>query len=175
MKNKGFTLVGLVATIVVIGILSAIALPQFMNLQRDAKVATVEGLAAAIVSAADLSYSKALAEGKDSAANEQLDIQRESLALIQYGYPSVNEYGMEYFLFLESSRNNVDNLRWTWESNDSTPAGTPHYWVVTSTRLLKKGPYVSGDVVRTGCYVKYNAPTDVNTSFSVEIFTDGCD
>lgn len=40
-KKKGFTLIELIIVIVVIGILAGMALPKFMGVQRDAKVANL--------------------------------------------------------------------------------------------------------------------------------------
>lgn len=53
-ENKGFTLIELIIVIVILGILSVIALPKFIDLQRDAKIATLQGYAGAIKSANDL-------------------------------------------------------------------------------------------------------------------------
>ena len=48
--KKGFTLIELVVVIVILGILSAIAIPKFMDLQRDARISAVQGLVGAVKS-----------------------------------------------------------------------------------------------------------------------------
>jgi MSHA pilin protein MshA len=92
MNSKGFTLIELVVVIVILGILAVTAVPKYINLQADARTATLEGVKAAMQGAVALVYSKSLVAG-----NQKLSVTnnpRPTITLtdgtelyINYGYP----------------------------------------------------------------------------------------
>ena len=54
--QRGFTLIELVMVIVILGVLAAVAIPKFVDLGDEAKVAAAKGIAGALGSAATINY-----------------------------------------------------------------------------------------------------------------------
>ncbi|MGR5063854.1 pilus assembly FimT family protein [Photobacterium sp. DNB22_13_2] len=63
MNNKGFTLIEMVAVIVLLGILAITAAPRFLGLTTDARIATLDGFSASFEVASELVHSKAIMNG----------------------------------------------------------------------------------------------------------------
>jgi MSHA pilin protein MshA len=62
-NNKGFTLLELVIVIIILGILSAVAIPHYLNIQKEAKIAATKGKLAAIRGGIELAHAKIMASG----------------------------------------------------------------------------------------------------------------
>jgi MSHA pilin protein MshA len=62
-KSSGFTLIELVVVITILGILAAFAVPKFIALDSQARIATINGLAGSVKSAASLARGMSMATG----------------------------------------------------------------------------------------------------------------
>ena len=98
-RQQGFTLIELVVVIVILGILAVTAAPKFMNLQGDARNASLQGLKGAIQGAAGIVYGKAAIAGLEDTASTVTPAPSVAVGtgkvLTNYGYPTATTGGID--------------------------------------------------------------------------------
>lgn len=72
-KQQGFTMIELIMVIVILGILTAVALPKFYDMQGDARIAKMKSAAAALRSGYAIAHSAYLVKGGGSVASVTLE------------------------------------------------------------------------------------------------------
>jgi prepilin-type N-terminal cleavage/methylation domain-containing protein len=110
-RAKGFTLIEMTIVIVILAIISAIAVPKFINLSGDAKKAKIASVAAELRIAIDLIYYKSLILGLEErcydtkADNEDISDKDQSAQVEGYltckGYPIAYQDSIKRLLSLD--------------------------------------------------------------------------
>ncbi len=73
-NQKGFTLIELVMVIVILGILAAVAIPRFIDLQGNAAQSAVDGVAGSLGSASAINYAGCAAVDQVVTANKCIQV-----------------------------------------------------------------------------------------------------
>lgn len=164
-KQEGFTLIELVVVIVILGILAVTAAPKFINLQDDAKTATLQAVKASMQSASTLVHSKSLIKGNEGTTKAAgVDVTVNSVVTdIHFGYP------------LDDYTSATGAGRWTDlidVANDFTTAVVGGSFVVypngkSAPNAIPASPYTA--TATANCFTFYTEPTGAGATPNIQV------
>ncbi|NOH64585.1 prepilin-type N-terminal cleavage/methylation domain-containing protein [Vibrio sp. RE88] len=157
-KQGGFTLIELVVVIVILGILAVTAAPRFLNLQGDARSASLQGLKGAIDGAAGIVYGKSAIEGEETTSSAQTTNGIDTV----YGYPAAATTGIVAA---------VTGLSSDWDSFVSgSTVGSRQLLVTFEDSTITN----AAGIAATNCYVTYTEAASSAATYATSTTSTGC-
>lgn len=184
-QQRGFTLIELIIVIVILGVLAVTAAPKFIDIQSDARAATLNGVKAALQGGGQLVYAKsALAGVQGNAATDpataanQVTVSGVTIAT-DFGYPSAATFtavrsaplaATDVATFAELEAADWDFTPGAGSAATASPAlGSFGISPVNSTV-----DFSVTAVTGASCHVLYTDAADANTPAVVTVVTGGC-
>lgn len=150
-NSKGFSLIELVIVIVIIGVLSVVAIPKYIEIRSDARVASIQTALGAVRAASAMVRALYLAPG---GAPASVSLDGVSINIVN-GYAASASPGIALAAGI----------------SDGGSASGSYSVSATSTATTIS---VNGATMSTNCRVVYNTAASVSTPPVITVVTSGC-
>lgn len=152
--NAGFTLIELIMVIVILGLVAVVAIPRYVNMKREAIISTMNGLNAALESAATIAHAKAMIAGIQDEVSATIVVDGTTINLV-YGYPAGTATGIVPL---------VETPAGDWQQRASVYAGAWVYWHGT----------IPEDAGTAQCYIRYRQAAAAGQRPVIDFEDSGC-